>query len=228
MTRLRGSRKGSSSVLVIMILLALVLFGTLALTSTYADLKLSRKGVSWLTAYYELDARGETFLAAAIAILNGARTDADRYFDEGRYLAANDALLDAAMQQAVRDAAIATGAAGDPAARERLYVKVFYHLAAVRLDAAGYDPGGVFDFLGDTGIFSPAVDAPASGVMTAGSVQAAGSGAVRQELDITLAIEAPAYQGAAGSLCRVVEWNQAQMPFEYGSGPAIWDGKVGN
>lgn len=47
--------KGSSSVLVIMVMLMLITFGVLAMMSSYANLKIARKNAQWISDYYLLE-----------------------------------------------------------------------------------------------------------------------------------------------------------------------------
>jgi hypothetical protein len=80
-------KKGSSSIMVILVMLTLVVFGVLALMSSYSDLKLSKKNANWLKGYYELDARGEELVsqidtkleASAEKALIGNKLDRDKY-----------------------------------------------------------------------------------------------------------------------------------------------------
>jgi hypothetical protein len=80
-------KRGSSSIMVILIMLTLVVFGVLALMSSYSDLKLSKKNASWLEKYYSLDAKGEDLLsqidsrliAAAKKARIGAVLDKEKY-----------------------------------------------------------------------------------------------------------------------------------------------------
>lgn len=58
-----NKKKGSSSIMVILIMLTLVVFGVLALMSSYSDLKLSKKNANWLEKYYDLDAKGEKLIS---------------------------------------------------------------------------------------------------------------------------------------------------------------------
>lgn len=49
------SERGSSSVLVIMIMLLLITFGVLAMMSSYSNLKIARKHADWTKGYYALE-----------------------------------------------------------------------------------------------------------------------------------------------------------------------------
>ncbi|HBQ65061.1 MAG TPA: hypothetical protein DD727_09140, partial [Clostridiales bacterium] len=56
-------QRGSSSVLVIFMMLMLSVFGTLALMSSHAGLKLAGKHAQWIGKVHTLDARGTETLA---------------------------------------------------------------------------------------------------------------------------------------------------------------------
>lgn len=60
--RLR-SRRGVASALIIMLLVLLIFFGVLALVTTAADLRLSRKRADWNQQYYLADARAVKLVA---------------------------------------------------------------------------------------------------------------------------------------------------------------------
>lgn len=53
------SEKGSSSVLVIMIMLLLITFGVLAMMSSYSNLKIARKHADWTKDYYRLESNAD-------------------------------------------------------------------------------------------------------------------------------------------------------------------------
>ena len=53
------SENGSSSVLVIMIMLLLITFGVLAMMSSYSNLKIARKHAEWTKSYYQLESIAE-------------------------------------------------------------------------------------------------------------------------------------------------------------------------
>ncbi len=53
--KMLNSERGSSSVLVIMIMLLLITFGVLAMMSSYSNLKIARKHADWTKGYYALE-----------------------------------------------------------------------------------------------------------------------------------------------------------------------------
>ena len=56
------SDRGSSSVLVALVLIVLVVFSVLAVTTSMANLRLARKNADTVKAFYSLDSEGERFL----------------------------------------------------------------------------------------------------------------------------------------------------------------------
>ena len=70
---------GASSVLVIFMMLVLVTLGAFAIVSANANYRLSRRAVDWNTMYYELDARGEEFLAQVDMVLRAGENVALDY-----------------------------------------------------------------------------------------------------------------------------------------------------
>lgn len=55
----RDRQNGSSSVLVIMIMLLLITFGVLAMMSSYSNLKIARKHAQWTREFYRLESIAE-------------------------------------------------------------------------------------------------------------------------------------------------------------------------
>lgn len=71
-----GINVGSSSILMIFVLLCLVTFSTLSLVSANADYKLTAKTVESVSGYYEADAKAELLLASIDEKLIGIAKDA--------------------------------------------------------------------------------------------------------------------------------------------------------
>jgi len=61
--RLR-SRRGSASVLIVLMVVLLAVFGAMALTAASANLRLARRHADWSAEYYRFDASAERLLAA--------------------------------------------------------------------------------------------------------------------------------------------------------------------
>ena len=68
-----GTSMGVSSIIAILVILVLVVFSTLSLATSRADLKLSEKSSAGIKAFYEADSEAENRMAeAAAAIADGA------------------------------------------------------------------------------------------------------------------------------------------------------------
>jgi hypothetical protein len=98
------SNKGAASVLVVFMMIILVTFGTLSLSAALANVRLGSKAVSWMTDYYELDARAEVFCMEVDAYLLSAENEAAAFLSEDNfaevyYQAAYRALGDMAAGQ---------------------------------------------------------------------------------------------------------------------------------
>lgn len=57
----KTKRKGSSTILVILIVLTVVLFGVMNMMTVYTSYKISKKNMQWTTNYYELDSKAQIF-----------------------------------------------------------------------------------------------------------------------------------------------------------------------
>ncbi len=60
--RIPKKQRGSASVLLMLVMLALITFAALSMMSAHSELKLSRKNAEWVKGYYALDARGEALM----------------------------------------------------------------------------------------------------------------------------------------------------------------------
>jgi hypothetical protein len=79
-------RKGASSVLVILMMVVLVLFGLSALTAGLASLRLTEKSGIWTEEYYLLEGKAESRVAEIDSILHIAETRAVEYIVSEEYL----------------------------------------------------------------------------------------------------------------------------------------------
>lgn len=91
-------KDGASSVLIILIMVVLVVFGLAALTTSMAATRLGDKSKVWTGEYYSLLEQGETFLFEIDGILQKAESEAVKYIKEGRYLEKDDALFPSEIQ----------------------------------------------------------------------------------------------------------------------------------
>ncbi len=81
----KNEQRGSSSVLVIMVLLMLITFGVLAMMTSYSSLKISRKNAEWTQGFYELESLAGNHLAEVETHIIFSADFADEYIVEMRY-----------------------------------------------------------------------------------------------------------------------------------------------
>lgn len=81
----KNEQRGSSSVLVIMVLLMLITFGVLAMMTSYSNLKISRKNAEWTQAFYRLESLAGNHLAEVETHINFSADFADEYIQGMRY-----------------------------------------------------------------------------------------------------------------------------------------------
>lgn len=75
------NNSGATSVLVIMLMVVLILFGLAALTTSYAGLKLSRKTSEWLKEYYLLEGEAERIVALVDERISNAKKETEAIKD---------------------------------------------------------------------------------------------------------------------------------------------------
>lgn len=129
------SDRGSSSVLVILIMVMLVVLGLLALISTWSGLKLARKNASWSTTYYELDSMAENRLAEMDACLKDAEKSAELYMMTKDYERPQSSYLPSDIQHTVHDDWLVARASGEEAKFvDTLREKLYYIYCEMRLN----------------------------------------------------------------------------------------------
>ncbi len=72
--------RGSSSVLVIMIMLLLITFGVLAMMSSYSNLKIAKKHAQWTSDYYHLESIADSDLKSLKQLFNKAVEETQTHF----------------------------------------------------------------------------------------------------------------------------------------------------
>lgn len=65
-----SAKKGSSTILVILIVLTVLLFGVMNMMSVYTSYKISKKNLAWTQKYYELDSKAQIFANDIRAIIS--------------------------------------------------------------------------------------------------------------------------------------------------------------
>jgi len=78
--------KGASSVLIILMMIVLIVFGLAALTTSMAAMRLTDKSADWTGEYYALEKEAGEFLLEMDGILYNAESEAISYIEEALYL----------------------------------------------------------------------------------------------------------------------------------------------
>ena len=231
------SKKGSSSVLVILIVLVLVVFGTLALMSSYADLKLSRKSGDWTRHFYALDSKGELLLESIDSLLHEAAFEASQYIEDRLYQSTTEG-MPGPVQTQLRSGWLVSK--GSPAAEQafinRLYKKLYYFLAVQKLEAMNSDDTirYTWNVQSREKLFEDSYLLGNDGVMKVRALITHGDGNSLQGLDIALDILSPdsIYTSRNGikqaPLFDIIKWKQLPSQFEYIADLELWDGEVDN
>ena len=96
----QGNR-GASSVLVILMMVVLALFGLSALTASLATVRLTEKSGNWAGEYYLLEADAETVVARLDKVLFAAEDKAIEYMEEKAFLKEVGTVFPAELQKIV-------------------------------------------------------------------------------------------------------------------------------
>lgn len=86
------SQKGSSTVLIALLMIVLVVFGLLSLTTTASELKLAKRNAESHKDYYALDSEGAKFVHHVRLLVEKALEEADRNYEEAFYLSMENLL----------------------------------------------------------------------------------------------------------------------------------------
>lgn len=125
--------KGFSFVLVTVVMIMMLVFGMLSLSSASADKRLSEKAVSAQETYYGLDSRGEELLAACGNAAANAQAAAESFMSQKRYAQTLPEDFFACLQPL----ASSPGAAGSDSYRKLERGVMFYELEKQLSSVAG-------------------------------------------------------------------------------------------
>jgi hypothetical protein len=212
--------KGSSSVLVILIMLTLVVFGLLALMSTYSGLKLSRKNAEWTKEYYALDARAEAQLAKIDSCLFEAEEASQAYISSKAYEKQESSLMKSDCQKEIHQGwQSAVDGNKENEFIKSLHTKLYYTFAVEKLKAAAneeYEVNTGLDFSNAGGIFAANAVIPDKGVVTVNGVVEEGKGEESRKLLFRLsAVESDAGNPGKAQRYKITAWKELPKTFKY-------------
>lgn len=214
------SNNGSSSVLVILIMITLVVLGLLAMMSTYSGLKLSRKNAEWTKEYYVLDAKAETLLAKIDSYLIEAETSAKAYISSKNYEKQISGLVQDDIQKAVYEGwQKAVSENGEEKYINSLYKKLYYMFSVKTLKESAnnaFEVSSRIDFSNPAEVFTTdTVELDEDAVAVSAKVDEEGKEAGRSLLvgiNIKCSINGSA---DAGERYTITSWKELPKKFEY-------------
>ncbi len=133
--RIIVDENGSSSVLIIIVLLCLLTFGMLTLMSSFVELKQSTKAEALVVSYYALDDQGALFMQDVAQILRNAADITHIFMDKGSI--GKDELLSDAYKSDETKAIIAS-IKSSYSAKQEIYNRIFIYIALQLLAEHNY------------------------------------------------------------------------------------------
>ncbi len=203
-----NSECGSSSVLVIMIMLLLITFGVLAMMSSYSNLKIARKHAQWTRDYYQLESIADSDFKSFEQLFGHAMDKAQTHFsdqsiDKTTFSDMPDALKATVMK------AVDGIEPGDKASLNALADQLFlYHLYDACMTAPLFDKHYLSNFGYD--IFTVAKDSkwvPQISFITKDET-------TQRQLFVKIAIDTHKDNILANTLS-ILEWREVPAEFKY-------------
>lgn len=150
---------GSSTVLVLLVMVTMLVLGLLLMMSSYSSLKLARKSGDWLKERYALEDLAEARLALIDGVLLTSKRDADAYIHNRSFESAEDTALSNELQDKIHRSWL-QAAQSEDASRfiQQLKWKIYALFVIKGLEKAGIDQMEIrstYDFTLDDGVFLP-------------------------------------------------------------------------
>ena len=220
------SNRGSSSVLVIFVMVALVIFGVLSLMSSYANLKLSRKNLEWSGKYYALDSRGQACVEKVDGCLLAAEKEAKAYMEEIETGAVQPSAGDIPEDIAARikEQALLYAGQGEGRFVRNTWKKLYYYLAAAKIKNLTLGEGIRLelspDYVRDGRLFDGNVEIPSAKGLAVSLKTEGKKNGHEPWLEMGLQVLCPDYGSKPGEAPRleIRKWKVRQDEFEYQDG----------
>ncbi|SHJ25260.1 hypothetical protein [Thermoclostridium caenicola] len=219
------SNRGSSSILVALVLIILVVFGVLAVATSSANLRLAMKHAETVKTYYNLDSEGERFLNGVYNSVQQGREKASaalRAITEGDFSGAG---LPANIAEMIR---ATLGSLSGSGARQRymeeLYPKLvmYYAMSAITEAYPGCVASMAGDYLENAHLYSTV---PVDLHFIAGKTFILEHEGSLRYLNVRIEVSDPDKEKNLEDICAVLEWRMWQEPFEYRNELDLWEGR---
>lgn len=241
MLRVLKDKKGATSVLVIFMMIVLVVFATLAFTTSYANYRLAVKAANVTAENYALDDLASQMLLKIDSALAEAETQAQATLSQGGVqgqVPGIDHVQATAIQTAYAGARVRNTFLDD------LMARTYMHCAVQALSAMEEQYGGLYMTLNapyeDGNFFDFTRPAPDDGTLSMSIALTTGTEQGDKQLDVTIGILPARYQlsdeGSAGihgmraetyrSRYQIDVWKQWQIPFHYEDGLEFGDARI--
>lgn len=244
------NNRGSTSVLVILVIIVLATFGGVAVTSSWTNKKLAMKSVAWNEEYCLQEQKAEYMTARIDAILLEAQNKTLEYFSEGDFaqgkqpsgvmpsLVSEDFLNSFEDNESKTERILAV---------RTIYRRLYYYYAAVKLQELAADTGiEVIVANDDAGWFlNTGAAAPMAGDLTVAFTVSAGDQPGDLFLNVGMEILAPEYDLDIGDgtkwqysvlfkplngsvRYRITDWSTGQVPMQVSQDQSSpFDGSIG-
>lgn len=174
-----ANEKGSTSVLVILVIIVLATFAGIAVTSSWINRKLAMKNVSWNEQYYEQDRFAEYKTARIDAVLLAAQEKALAYFSEGYFARGKlpEGIAPSAVpENLLREADSAQTEAQRRSTAESLFTRLYCYYAAEGLSRIATEESLDLAITGENParFLNPDTALPAQGDLTVSFTQSSG------------------------------------------------------
>lgn len=218
------SESGSSSILMALVLLVLVVFSVLAVTTSAANLRLARRNAETVRAFHSLDSEAERFLNA---LYNSILSGREKAFHAITCMTGGNP-GEAELPYPITDIITATlnGLSGSEERKQyldRLYEKLAAYFA-ISLMSEAY-PGCVYDmpadYLQNYHIYSNMPVEPGFSVKKTFVLEYEDR---YRYLDVDVSVSDPASDESPEKICEIREWRMWQEPFEYDNSIDLWEG----
>lgn len=244
MTKRQRAQKGAVSVLVVITMLMLIVFGLLALTSALAFERLGKKTVTWTGEYYELDSMASDYVQLIDESLFNAEKAAREYIMSGAYSGTSSPydIPQAGQGEIARRFGTAYSDAGKERALEAIFERVYFFYSVRELKKLSNEDGFLTltlkePFISEDNFLTVWSRAPEAGDVMAEFLVSEGEGEGFKNISIAVTV-APAkvnlhLSGAAVTggreatnlkRYRIVTWYEWQKELTMRDTP-FWDGQ---
>lgn len=221
MTHFLRSQRGSSSILVAMILIILLVFAGLSLATSTANRKLAQKNAETTTLYYSLDSEGERVLYEIKKCLRESTEWADQTLQALKAGKVEGLDLPEALAATIRkNRSLANNAGSDQ--WDNWYAQLADYHARKTIEAKY--PGCIEDNEEPLDLSGGENAEPVLGFMFRRTIILDHKG-IHRYLNLSIRVDAPEIGTKPEMKCQVLEWRLWQEPFEYSNQIDLWEGK---